>query len=323
MKEVVMKLENVNVTFAKKNGFLLQEKYIHVLNDINLDIYQGEILAIVGESGCGKTTTGKLITGLLKPSKGKVLFIDKDNCNQRSVQFVQQDSYAALNPVNTIFDSLYSALKANHRKWKKQQICSRIDELMKMIGLYPAEPYLSKYPHQLSGGQRQRILIARALSLDPKIIVADEPVSMIDVSLRLSILNMMSTLNKELGVTFVYITHDLSTARYVANNGRICVMYLGEIVEIGDLQKVIEHPLHPYTQALLKAVPDINASLNETLPIKSMQLGDLTNRSQGCQFASRCPYQTKECESSIPLQEIDGVKVRCIHATHLEDFKND
>lgn len=319
-KEPIFRLENINMMF-KKPGTLIKDKYIHVLKDINLDIYDGEILALVGESGCGKTTLGKIITGLHNPTSGNVYFqgqkvsglFSKDIASFNSVQFIQQDSYAALNPVRTIYQSLYAPIKTHNRKWSRKQIDDKIEELMALIGLTPSAQYLSKYPHQLSGGQRQRILMARAISLEPKLIVADEPVSMIDVSLRLSLLNLMKELNEKLKMSFVYISHDLSTSRYIASSGRVAVMYLGEIVEIGNIGDVIASPCHPYTRALIKAVPipDPEYRGSDELPLRSMQLGSLENRVDGCSFYSRCLYCKEECLKRQEYVKTNTADVLC------------
>lgn len=320
-KQELIRLEKVNLCFDKKSAVFEKGKTVHVLKDVDLTVYKGEIVAVVGESGCGKTSLGRVITGITKATSGKIFFegqqtsgtFDKDIRAFRKVQFIQQDSYAALNPVNTIYQSLYAPIKTRNRKWKKAQIDQRIEELMGLIGLTPSEQFLSKYPHQLSGGQRQRILMARAISLDPELIVADEPVSMIDVSLRLSLLNLMSSLNQKLNVSFLYITHDLSTARFIARNGRMCVMYLGEIVEEGDLEQVLRHPQHPYTQALIKAVPspDPQANTDEPLPLKSFELTDIENRPAGCAFAPRCLYATEQCSAPVGYRNVNGVSVKC------------
>ena len=198
----LMQLKGIHMVF-RKQGSLLSDREIHVLKDVDLDIYPGEIVALVGESGCGKTTLGKIITGLHKPTSGEIWLdgtkmnglLSKSIASYSKVQFIQQDSYAALNPVRTIYQSLYAPIKTKNRKWTKKQVDAKIYELMEVIGLQPADQFLSKYPHQLSGGQRQRILMARAISLEPKLIVADEPVSMIDVSMRLSLLNLMEMLS--------------------------------------------------------------------------------------------------------------------------------
>ena len=317
----LMTLEKINMVF-RKNSVIRKEKAVHVLKDIDLTVREGEILALVGESGCGKTTLGKIITGLQRPTSGKISLVGEDGQTGKikkrrqsflSVQFIQQDSYAALNPVRTIYQSLYAPIRTHNRKWRKEQIDERIDELMSLIGLQPAAQFLNKYPHQLSGGQRQRILMARAISLDPKLIVADEPVSMIDVSLRLSLLNLMSELNVKLGISFVYITHDLSTARYIARNGRLTVMYLGEIMEEGAIEEILSNPRHPYTQALLKAVPvpDPDARKDEKLPLKSMELTNIADRGEGCPFSPRCPYATEECDKPIDYFVTDTARIKC------------
>ncbi len=319
-RQPLMRLENINMVFKKSNG-LLTDKHIHVLKNISLDIEQGEIIALVGESGCGKTTLGRIITGLLTPTSGDIYLegqkvtgtFKKKIASYNQVQFIQQDSYAALNPVRTIYDSLYAPIKTYNKKWTRAQIDERIEELMTLIGLQPSSQFLTKYPHQLSGGQRQRILMARAISLDPKLIVADEPVSMIDVSLRLSLLNLMKKLNEQLGMSFVYISHDLSTTRYIARNGRVAVMYLGEIAELGNIGDVVRCPRHPYTRALIQAVPipDPDFASYDELPLKSMNLGSLENRSDGCSFYDRCLYSSEHCLEGVDYADTPTSKVLC------------
>ena len=363
----LLELRDVSMSFVAKSGLLEGEKRLQVLRRVNLAIDEGEIVVVVGESGCGKTTVGKIITGLLKPTSGRMIFngrnlysssllnknkIELDEAAfeeearglsdrerkaffkrkrkekaeeyrariaefENSVQFVQQDSYAALNPVRTIYQSLYAPIKNKYRKWTRAEADARIEELLGLVGLAPAEQYLFKFPHQLSGGQRQRILMARAVSLEPKLIVADEPVSMIDVSLRLSILDLMKELNRKLGLSFVYITHDLSTARYIAYHGRICVMYLGEIVEMGTVENVVASPRHPYTQALFGAVPIPDPELARKarpIRIKSMEVGNLSSRKDGCPFYPRCPYAREDCENErFSYANHGDTKVLCKH----------
>lgn len=323
MGNKLLELKNINMVFKKKNAVFASERNFHVLKNVNLSIEEGEILALVGESGCGKTTIGKIITGLLKPTSGEVvfegdsvykLFSTGSESFKKSMQFVQQDSYAALNPVRTIYQSLSAAVKASGFKGNIEEKEKKIFKLLEDVGLTPPEQYLYKYPHQMSGGQRQRVLIARALALNPKIIVADEPVSMIDVSLRISILNLMLKLNKEKGISFVYITHDLATAKYIADEGRIAVMYLGEIVELSNLNEMITNPKHPYTQALISAVPvpDPKIAKNITeIPIKNMELMSLEHRKDGCSFRDRCLYASESCETEISYMEIGEALVKC------------
>lgn len=368
----LLELKNVSMSFAKKGKFLEAEKQIKVLRNVNLEIEQGEIVVLVGESGCGKTTIGKIITGLLRPTKGDIIFngnniykfslfnrrnkitvdesllegkspkerkkfIKEYTREQRekvkkqvaeyenSVQFVQQDSYSALNPARTIYQSLYAPIQNKRRSWNKEQVNARIEEVMALVGLSPSEQFLYKFPHQLSGGQRQRVLMARAISLDPKLIVADEPVSMIDVSLRLSILDLMKRLNSQLDIAFVYITHDLSTARYIGQNGRICIMYLGEIVETGNVTDVIASPKHPYTQALFSAVPvpdPVIARQRREIKLKSMDVGNLLQRKDGCPFFARCVYAHDDCEDkSMDYTVSDGVKVKCDYLSEVPTWQ--
>lgn len=360
----LLELRNISMSFEKKGKFLEANKEIKVLRNINLTIEAGEIVVLVGESGCGKTTIGKIITGLLRPTRGQLFFNGKDiykstiwktleggkrllkkespeekslrkqqeqerakqlNEFENSVQFIQQDSYAALNPARTIYQSLYAPIQNKYPEWDKEAVDARIEEIMGLVGLLPSELYLFKFPHQLSGGQRQRILMARAISLDPKLIVADEPVSMIDVSLRLSILDLMKKLNEKLGIAFIYITHDLSTARYIGHNGRICIMYLGEIVELGGVEEVIANPQHPYTQALLSAVPmpdPVLARQSRQIALKSMDVGNLLERKEGCPFYDRCVYSHPECEHQpIAYVRSNGAQVKCCHLKEVPSWE--
>lgn len=324
MSEPILELSDINVVFSKVAKLGHKERKFHVLKNVSLNIYEGEILAVVGESGCGKTTLGRVITGLLKPTNGIVKykgnniysFFKKDfNVFRNDVQFVQQDSYAALNPVRTIYQSLSAPIKTRQKRIKKDELNKRLEELLSLVGLTPAEQYLNKYPHQLSGGQRQRILLARALSLNPKLIVADEPVSMIDVSLRLSILNLMSDLNKKFNIAFIYITHDLGTAKFIADGGKIAVMYLGQIVEYGNINDFLKQPQHPYSKALLSAVPVPDPKIAKNMAeikIKGMEMSSLEHRNKGCPFYARCLYCKQGCETDdIEYQNVNGIKVLC------------
>lgn len=330
----ILNISKLNMVFTTR-GLQGYEK-VHVLKDIDFVVKEGEIAALVGESGCGKTTLGKIIAGLYEPTSGQILYFGKNMAKLKSddkkdyrknVQFVQQDSYAALNPVRTIFQSLYAPIKANNKKLKKNEVTELVKHYIELVGLIPADQFMYKYPHQLSGGQRQRILIARVLSLKPKLIVADEPISMIDVSLRLSILNLISSLNKEFKLTVIYITHDLSTVRYVVGDGKIFVMYLGEIVESGPCKEVLLNPRHPYTQALISSVPipdpDIERN-KKPVPIKSMEIPDIRDRISGCSFSSRCLYCDNECPGwALKNTNDDNHIVRCKNIDRIKKFTYD
>ena len=306
----LMSLQHVDLYYETRRGLFKPPLRVGAAVDISLDIHKGEVLAIVGESGCGKTTLGNVIIGMLKPTAGKLYFNGKDVYGmgkaafreyRNSVQLVQQDSYAALNPVKTLRHSLCGPVL--HKKLAKNSAHAEklVYEALDMVGISHEE--LDKYPHELSGGQRQRILMARAILMRPKLIVADEPVSMIDVSLRIAILNLMSKLNKTLGIAFVYITHDFGTARYIARDGNIAIMYLGKMVEYGNVQEVLEHPSHPYLQALLTAVPvpdPVIAKKKRELPLKSIDMPSVAAPPSGCRFHPRCPYAVPQCEQQEP-----------------------
>ncbi|MGI6735683.1 MAG: ABC transporter ATP-binding protein [Bacilli bacterium] len=327
----ILKIKNLNMVFTSKS--IHGTEKVHVLKDVDMSVNEGEIVALVGESGCGKTTLGKIIAGLYEPTSGEVVFMGNDlkkikkkekKQYRKAVQFVQQDSYAALNPVRTIYQSMYAPLKANNKNLPKSAITKLVNHYIELVGLTPAEQFIRKYPHQLSGGQRQRILIARVLSLNPKLIIADEPISMIDVSLRLSILNLIASLNEEFNLSVIYITHDLSTVRYVVKRGRLFVMYLGQIVESGPCEDVLLSPLHPYTQALISSVPIPDPNIERKKPpvlIKSMEIPDIRDRVEGCSFSNRCYYADDEC----PFWQLKNTNtkdhvVHCKNITKVKKF---
>jgi peptide/nickel transport system ATP-binding protein len=293
--------------------FVKDRQTIHVLQDINLTIEQDEILCLVGESGCGKTTTGKILAGLLPPSRG-MLEIDGRPLNaytgkdaaliRRQLQIVHQDPFASLNPAHTIGDILSFPLRRHRLVANGAALRRRIWELLTMVDLTPPGDIVNKYPHQLSGGQRQRVSIARALTVQPRLIVADEAVSMVDVSIRISLLKMLQDLRKRLGLAIVFITHDLALAKYFAWEGRIAVMYLGRIVEIGRTPDVIMNPAHPYTRALLAAVPEADPELTrhkQAMTLRSDDIPRLTAIPPGCAFHPRCPFfQPDVCDVNVP-----------------------
>ncbi len=334
-QKTLMSMDHVSMIFENNPGFMKPVKKIGAVIDISLDINPGEIIAVVGESGCGKTTIGKMLTGVHKATHGQITYkgMDIANLNQHTkeyrsyrlgVQMVHQDSYAALNPSRTIFASLSAPMMRHKLAKNRVQTLDKLVELFGMVGLTPPEHFLFKYPHQLSGGQRQRVLLARALSVQPELIVADEPVSMVDVSLRISLLDLMSRMNEEMNVAFVYITHDLATARYIAKRGRIVTMYLGTIVETGDLNTVLDKPRHPYLQALLSAIPipdpEISRKMTE-LPLRSVDMPSNVNPPSGCRFHPRCPYCEKVCEEKVPeLRQYEGSLIACHLAEKIPEW---
>ena len=259
-----LKLENLKVYFPVSTGFLFKKKIgvIKAVEDVNLEIQEGEILGLVGESGCGKSTLSRSIMQLIRATDGKVFLEGEELCalpeseirNRRvDFQMIFQDPYASLNPRMTIFSTLAEAIRTRHPKSTGDDLTQRITDLMLRVGLEPR--YMRKYPHEFSGGQRQRIAIARALAPEPKLIIADEPVSALDVSIQSQILNLLKTLRQDLNLTMLFISHDLSVVRYIAD--RIAVMHDGKIVESGEANYLFENPQHPYTQKLLAAVPRV------------------------------------------------------------------
>ncbi|NJE42975.1 ABC transporter ATP-binding protein [Thermococcus sp. GR6] len=308
MAEPVLKVENLKKHFPIKRGFISAlkgepQRYVRAVDGISFEIEKQEVFALVGESGCGKSTTGKLIVKLLEPTEGKIYLEGNDVTNiktkeeildyRRHVQIIFQDPFSSMNPRFRIFDILEEPLLIHGIGETKAEREELIYKALEMVKITPPEDYVGRFPHMLSGGQRQRVAIARALILNPTFIVADEPVSMLDVSIRAEILELMKELKEKMGVTYLYITHDLSTARYFADY--IAVMYLGRIVEMGPAEKVIDNPLHPYTRALLAAVPEPKPerrNVIKELPIK----GEVPNAAEvppGCRFHPRCIYAQK------------------------------
>jgi peptide/nickel transport system ATP-binding protein len=303
----LVELKQVHRTFIK------DRKLIPVLQDINLSVYPNEIICLVGESGCGKTTTGKIIAGLLDQSQGEVLVHGQPRGAyqgaqrsqlRRDFQIVHQDPFASLNPAHTIEQILSFPLRRHGKVNSRSQLRRRIWELLTLVDLTPPGDIVNKYPHQLSGGQRQRVSIARSLTVDPRLIVADEAVSMVDVSIRIGILKMLQGLRDRLNMAIVFITHDLALAKYFAWEGRIAVMYLGRIVEIGRTPDVIDHPAHPYTRALLAAVPEADPDITrrkQPMKLRSDDIPRLTEIPPGCAFHPRCPFFVAgQCDHDVP-----------------------
>jgi oligopeptide/dipeptide ABC transporter ATP-binding protein len=306
-QQPLVELRNVHRLFEK------DRQQIPVLRDINLAVYPTEVLCLVGESGCGKTTTGKIIAGLLEASHGEVLYNGQPMENyppkeqavaRRSMQLVHQDPFASLNPAHTIGQILSFPLKRHKMVKNRNELRRRIWELLTLVDLTPPGDIVNKFPHQLSGGQRQRVSIARALTVNPNLIVADEAVSMVDVSIRIGILKMLHHLRDVFNLSIVLITHDLALAKYFAWEGRIAVMYLGRVVEIGRTQDIIANPAHPYTRALLSAVPEADPDITrrkKPMQLRSEDIPSLLDIPSGCAFHPRCPFfQPGLCDVEMP-----------------------
>ena len=309
----LVEIKNLYVEYQINKSVLGGKKIIHAVNGVNLKINKGEILAIAGESGCGKSTLAKAILKLEPVKSGEILFenqniisLNKENLKEfrKQVQMIFQNPYASLNPKMKIIDILKEPLEIN-TKLTKQEILKTVKEKIKLVGL--EESCLDLYPHEFSGGQRQRIAIARALVLNPKFILADEPVSALDVSIQAQVINLIKELKEKYNLTFLLITHDMSVIEYLAD--RVAIMYLGEVVEIGTTKEIFSNPYHPYTKALLNSVPQIN-KMNKKITLK----GDLpspANLPDGCKFHTRCPYVMEMCKNCIPQEAGGSHKVKC------------
>ena len=282
---------------------------VKAVDDVSFDIYKNEIFALIGESGSGKTTVAKLLMKLMPPTDGDIFFEGKSIVNitkeetavyRRNTQMIFQDPYASMNPRFTVKNVLKEPLLIHKIKCTEKEAEEKIIKALDDVKIHPAHEFLERYPHMLSGGQRQRIATARTLILEPRFIIADEPVSMIDLSTRAEILHMMKEVQKTLNLSYLYITHDLSTARYFAD--RIAVMYLGHIVEIGQSDEIIDNTKHPYTKALIAAVPEpVTGNLHKIkeLPIKG-EIPSMSNIPTGCVFHTRCPYAKTDCAETLP-----------------------
>lgn len=325
-KEVLVQIRDVKKHFPIKKGFFnRQVGAVRALDGVNLDIYAGETLGLVGESGCGKSTLGRIILRLLPATSGTVRFGDVDvlNCDAKALkamrsemQIVFQNPYASLDPRMTVGQSISEPLQVHQAVSGAENIKKRIVELMDLVGLSAA--MYDRYPHEFSGGQRQRVGIARALALKPKLIVADEPVSALDVSVQAQILNLLIDLRREFKLTYLFIAHNLDVVRYISD--RISVMYLGSIVEIGDTKQVYETPLHPYTKALISAAPIPDPDMDRSGRI--ILQGDLpspANPPSGCRFHTRCFMAQPNCVTDVPpLREIrEGQHSACHYAETL------
>jgi peptide/nickel transport system ATP-binding protein len=303
-------------TELEVRGLTKSFKKLRAVDDVSFTLQSGKITALVGESGSGKSTVARILARLYDATSGSVLYEGKDvldRCDVRlyrsRVQMIFQDPFGSLNPVRTVKHHIERPLRIHHLA-RKQQIDGRIHELLRAVGLVPPEKIARKYPHELSGGQRQRVAIARALAVDPEVILADEPISMLDVSIRIGILNLMVDLKRDRNIAFLYITHDIASARYVADE--VLVMYAGQIVEQGPTDEVLQNPLHPYTQLLLSAVPNPAAGERERIEARPGR-ALVVDPHAGCRFAPRCPVAVEASHHVTPelIEPTPGHRVRC------------
>ncbi len=306
----ILKVENLKKYFVKKSFFSSKTSVVKAVDDISFSVEKGEVFVLAGESGSGKSTIARLILKAIEADSGKIIFDNEEIKNdskslakiRMKCQMVHQDPYESINPRMKVFDIVSEPLEI-HGVGSKAERRSRVLDTLREVRLEPAEDIVKKYPHMLSGGQRQRIVLARALVLKPEMIIADEPVSMLDVSIRAEVLELMKELREKHKITFIYITHDLATARHFGN--RIAILYLGKIVEIGPIEKVLLHPKHPYTQALIDALsePDPENLYKE----KKIRINDPLDIDvyEGCRFRARCPYAIEKCIEEPPLERKD------------------
>ncbi len=318
-ENTILKVENLKVHFPVSNGFLKKKSIVKAVDGLTFEIKKGETFGLVGESGCGKSTTGRAIVKIYTPTEGKIEFDGKDVTKvkgaeikqfKKDMQMIFQDPYASLNPRMTVGEIIREPMDIHKIYDTKEEAEKRVRELLEIVGLKP--DHIRRYPHEFSGGQRQRIGIARTLALNPKFIVCDEPISALDVSIQAQVINLLEEIQEELGISYLFIAHDLSMVKHISD--RIGVMYLGNMVEIGESDDVYHKPLHPYTQALLSSVPLPDpkmANVKQRIVLEG-ELPSPINPPSGCVFRTRCPKATERCSMEKPqLKEVEGRQVAC------------
>lgn len=315
MAETILEVKHLKKYFNTPRGML------HAVDDVNFSLERGKTLGIVGESGCGKSTTGRTILRLTEPTSGEIIFNGEDVAKKdkaqlrllrQEMQMIFQDPYASLDPRNTVSEIIGEPLKLQKIITDKEKRNDKVRELMSVVGL--ADRLVNSYPHELDGGRRQRIGIARALAMEPKMVICDEPVSALDVSIQAQILNLMQDLQEQMGLTYIFITHDLSVVKHFADD--IAVMYLGQLIEKAPSGMLFEKPTHPYTQALLSAIPVPSIKNRRKRIILKGEISSPINPKPGCRFAARCPYATDRCRTEEPkLVEIEKNHFVACHMT--------
>jgi oligopeptide transport system ATP-binding protein len=326
----VLRVQDLAVTFTSTTGGLLQrrERQIRAVDGISFELNAGETLGIVGESGCGKSTLARAILGLISPNRGRVQWMGEDltgldeealRQKRKQLQIVFQDPVASLDPRMTAGDIIAEPLWTFYPHMERLQVEERTRGMMKMVGLLPNQ--INRYPHEFSGGQCQRIGIARALALNPRLLICDEPVSALDVSIQAQIINLLRTLQRKLGLALIFIAHDLSVVRHISN--RVLVMYMGQAMEVSAKADLYRRPLHPYSNALMKSVPIPDPELARRARAESWLTGDMPSpfqRPKGCIFHNRCPYRINRCEADVPaLRRMEsGDWVACHRAEELD-----
>lgn len=314
MTRALVQVKDLKKWFPVRHSIFLKPKtreYVRAVDGVSFDVREQEALSLVGESGCGKTTLARLILRLTSPTEGTVIFDSRDifRANKSEMrelrsqmQAVFQDPYASLDPKKSVLQIVSEPIVVNHLAKNRRQTHDMVTSALASVGLNPPRRYLSKLPYELSGGERQRVALARAIVVNPRLILADEPVSMLDVSIRAEILNLMRSLREKLKLTYVFITHDLAVARYVSD--RMAVMYLGKIVEIGPAEELCTRPAHPYTKALLSALPTTDPRKRHVgVEIKG-DVSSAAESSTGCRFSSRCPYAFDKCRVEPELTKV-------------------
>ncbi|OCL27557.1 peptide ABC transporter substrate-binding protein [Orenia metallireducens] len=318
MSDTILEVKNLKKHFPIKGGiFGKVVNSVKAVDGLNFEVKRGETLGLVGESGCGKSTTGRLLLRLLEATEGEVIFegqnildLDKKEMRdlRREMQMIFQDPYASLNPRMTVGEIIAEPMKIHGIGTPKDRE-KKVKDLLDRVGLQPN--YAKRYPHEFSGGQRQRVGIARALAVDPKIIVCDEPVSALDVSVQAQVVNLMQDLQEELGLTYIFIAHDLSVVRHISD--RVAVMYLGRMVELADKDELYNNPKHPYTKALLSAIPIPDPEKTREKIILEGDVPSPINPPSGCSFHTRCPFAKDRCKTEVPKfeEKVDGHFTAC------------